>query len=143
MRIEAHQNYLQTLPYWTLYHRYNGAPPLLPAQLQLFHSQVNQANVTLQQGVDQDWRTSCMRYPEVLDYYFSLVEVSLPSDRDPSILDPRFGGGRDLGPRRMKDKKPAPPLPPDLRDLQVKEHRKKERRMSGGPPRAPMPRDFR
>jgi hypothetical protein len=145
MRIEAHRNYLQTLPFYTLYHRYNGAPPLGAAQLQLIHSQISSANHTLQQGVDQDWRTSCMQYPQVLDYYFNLVSVRLPRDDDTVITDPRFGAPKDP-PRRVKEKErresleyrePPPPPPPT-----TKEQRKKERRRSRTgrtPPPAPMP----
>ncbi|EGP92566.1 uncharacterized protein MYCGRDRAFT_28154, partial [Zymoseptoria tritici IPO323] len=89
-RMDAHRAYLQTLPYYTLYHRFSGNPPLDPAQFHLVHSQIQRANQILQQGVDQDWRTSCQRYPQVLDYYFSLAEVVLPDHRDPRIFDPRF-----------------------------------------------------
>ena len=32
-----------------------------------------------------------MRYPEVLDYYFSLVDMNAPADDDPSVLNPKFG----------------------------------------------------
>lgn len=139
IRVEAHHNYLRTLPYYTLYHKYNGSPPLQPAQLQLIHSQIQYANQSLQQGVDQDWRTSCLRYPEVLDYYFRLVDVRFPSDRDASTRDPRFGGPpRPEAPRKIRDRRGSG----DMRDLQVKEHRKRERRRSRGggtPPAAPMP----
>lgn len=79
MRMEAHRNYLQSLPYYTLYHQYNGRPPLNPQQLANIHSQIARANVILQQGVDQDWRTSCLRYPEILDYYLGLV-TTIASD---------------------------------------------------------------
>ncbi|KAF7189374.1 hypothetical protein HII31_09352 [Pseudocercospora fuligena] len=94
MRMEAHRDYLESLPYYTLYRRYNGHPPLQPAQIQLMNAQLNQANTVLQQGVDQDWRTSCLRYPEMLDYYLDLAELKLPSEKDERIADPRFGSGR-------------------------------------------------
>lgn len=164
MRIEAHRNYLQTLPFYTLYHRYNGAPPLGAPQLQLIHSQISSANHTLQQGVDQDWRTSCMQYPQVLDYYFNLVSVRLPREDDTVITEPVFGVPKDP-PRRVKEKErrgaaaaaaesaeysretrtPPPPPPPPPRTPtreQQHHHRKKEsRRNRTGrtPPPAPMP----
>lgn len=142
MRMEAHDNYLRSLPYYTLYHRYNGQPPLQPAQLQLIHSQIQHANIILQQGVDQDWRTSCLRYPEVLDYYFNLILFELPSERDSTITDPRFGTPKENGARKIKEKRGSV----DTRDLQVKEHRKRERRRSRGggtPPPAPMAPGYR
>lgn len=137
MRVQAHNNYLQTLPYYTLYHRYNGHPPLQPAQLQLVHSQIQQANQILQQGVDQDWRTSCLQYPTVLDYYFNLAGIVLPDERDPAIQDPRFGPPpKSGGQRRVKERR-------DSVDVAAREHRKKDRRRSRGrtppPPPAPMP----
>ncbi|EME46226.1 hypothetical protein DOTSEDRAFT_127181 [Dothistroma septosporum NZE10] len=136
MRLEAHHNYLQTLPYYTLFHKYSGRPPLQPAQLQLIHSQIQQANTILQQGIDQDWRTSCLRYPEVLDYYFSLVRYDYPSDKEEVIQDPRFGPTRERQ-ARVKDSRR------DSVDMTVKDHRKRDRRRSRGgkspPPEAPMP----
>ncbi|KAF2170021.1 hypothetical protein M409DRAFT_64404 [Zasmidium cellare ATCC 36951] len=137
MRMEAHRNYLQTLPYYTLYHRYNGRPPLQPAQLQLIHSQIEQANTILQQGVDQDWRTSCLRYPEVLDYYFGLVEFGLPSDKAPAIREPRFGAPAKEGARKaVKERRESV-------DMGVKEQGRKARRRSrsrgGGGRTPPLP----
>lgn len=58
------------------------------AQLQ---SQLAQTESLYRQGVDDDWRRSCAKYPEVLDYYFSLVEVSVPEDAEPRVREPRFG----------------------------------------------------
>lgn len=137
MRVQAHHDYLQTLPYYTLYHRYNGHPPLQPAQLQLVHSQIQRANQMLQQGVDQDWRTSCLQYPTVLDYYIALAEVALPDEGHPALQDPRFGPAAPKGPvpRKVKDRR-------DSVDVAIREPRRRDRRKSRGrtpPPRAPMP----
>ncbi|TKA34214.1 hypothetical protein B0A50_00194 [Salinomyces thailandicus] len=96
-RYHAHLAYLQTLPCFTLYHRFNGAPPIHPTQLQVLHAQIQQANGVFRQGVDEDWRRSCLRYPEVLDYYFELVGVELPGEEEVEVRDPRFGGVEKLG----------------------------------------------
>jgi len=91
------------------------------------------------QGVDEDWRRSCLRYPEVLDYYYNLVEFAVPPERDPAIVDPRFGAPAKERPR-MKAKRNSADA------SSMKEHRKKDRRRSRGrtppPPRAPMPGAF-
>lgn len=138
MRVEAHRNYIQTLPYYTLYQRYNGHPPMERAQLQIMHNQIHQANSTLRQGIDQDWRTSCLRYPEVLDYYFSLVDVDFPRDSDSVIQQPVFNGDRKPPATTRRIRRDSAEIP--------KEHRKKERRRSRGretPPPAPMPDMYR
>ncbi|KAI7539706.1 hypothetical protein KC331_g9596 [Hortaea werneckii] len=139
-RYQAHLAYLQSLPCFTLYYRYNGAPPIHPTQLQLLHSQIQQANMLFKQGVDEDWRRSCLRYPEVLDYYFDLVQFQVPSDRDPAIVDPRFGATANERPR-IREKRPSGD------STTTKEHRKKDRRRSRGRtppaiPHAPMPGAF-
>lgn len=135
-RFEAHVAYLQTLPCYSLYQRYHGNPPLQPSQLQLLHSQIGQASAIFKAGVDEDWRRSCLRYPEVLDYYFNLVEITLPDDRDLAVREPRFGvplkETRKINGRRGSA---------DLSNG----HRKKERRRSRGrtPPAVPMAGSYR
>ena len=72
-----------------------------------------------------------MRYPEILDYYFSLVEITFPHDRDSVIREPRFGSAQQKETRKLKTRR-------DSVDLG---HRKKDRRRSRGrtpPPAAPM-----
>jgi len=46
------------------------------------------ANSELKRGIDEDWRASVQRYPEVLEYFYSLVEMSLPSEDDIAVRDP-------------------------------------------------------
>lgn len=55
--------------------------------------------VALKRGIDLDWQASLQRYPEVLDYYFSLVQLRLPRDSDPALLGPlgAHGGHGDRG----------------------------------------------
>lgn len=51
-------------------------------------SEVAQAQATLKRGIDEDWQASVQRYPEVLEYFYSLVELTLPPDDEPSVKDP-------------------------------------------------------
>lgn len=44
----------------------------------------------MKRGIDADWRASVLRYPEVLDYFYGLVELSIPSDRSPAVVEPPF-----------------------------------------------------
>lgn len=48
---------------------------------------IQAADAALKQGIDEDWQRSVQRYPEVLEYFFSLVEVTLPTEGDPSVKD--------------------------------------------------------
>ena len=51
-------------------------------------SDVRAAHVELRRGINEDWKASVTRYPEVLDYFFSLVKVKLPNDNDARVRDP-------------------------------------------------------
>lgn len=53
-------------------------------------TQIQDAHAELKRGIDADWRSSVLRYPEVLDYFYSLVEVRIPDDRSPRVIEPPF-----------------------------------------------------
>ena len=62
-------------------------------------SEIAAADLDLNRGIDEDWRTSVQRYPEVLEYFYGLVDLNLPSDDDPGVRDPplsALGGGRGI-----------------------------------------------
>lgn len=69
--------------------------------------EIQAAQAALKRGIDEDWQNSVQRYPEVLQYFYSLgalatlhplfiarrtdeyeVEFNLPSDDDPTVRDP-------------------------------------------------------
>jgi hypothetical protein len=93
-RYNAHLAYLQSLPYYALYQYHNGRPPLHIREIQYLQGQLRNADQNLKFGVDQDWRSVCLLYPETLDYYFGLVSLSLPKDGDESVFRPEIGGAR-------------------------------------------------
>ncbi|KAF2725930.1 hypothetical protein K431DRAFT_280663 [Polychaeton citri CBS 116435] len=140
-RVEQHNAYLQTLPCYSLYHQYNGHPPMHPFQLQALHNQISQANAIFKQGVDEDWRRSCMRYPDVLDYYFSMVTVNFPEDKDPAVRNPVFGQPlertRKIKARRDEEVMGGGDMEEVDRAIKKKEGRKSRGRTP--PPSAPMP----
>ncbi|GAP82617.2 putative serine threonine protein phosphatase [Rosellinia necatrix] len=77
-RKAAHTTHMEQLNA-TAYHYYH-APP--------HPSEVQAAQATLKRGIDEDWQSSVQRYPEVLEYFFTLVELNLPAEDDPAVKDP-------------------------------------------------------
>jgi hypothetical protein len=53
-------------------------------------TQIAEAHAELKRGIDADWRASVLRYPEVLDYFYSLVELRLPDDHSREVVEPPF-----------------------------------------------------
>ncbi|KAF2091750.1 hypothetical protein K490DRAFT_21420, partial [Saccharata proteae CBS 121410] len=98
-RRAAHTAYLSSLPFYSFYIQHHGAPPLHPAALNQLKAQIADAHADFKRGVDLDWRASVLRYPEVLDYFYGLVELRLPSERSASVADPPFAqaGYKDGG----------------------------------------------
>ena len=60
-------------------------PPNNESQLE---AQIHEANLQLKRGIDADWKTSLLMYPEVLDYFYSLVEIRVPQEDSPRVADP-------------------------------------------------------
>ncbi|KAI2607423.1 uncharacterized protein GGS25DRAFT_495796 [Hypoxylon fragiforme] len=77
-RKAAHTSHLERLTAHA-WHYYN-APP--------HPNEVAAAQATLKRGIDEDWQSSVQRYPEVLEYFYSLVELTLPPDDEPAVKDP-------------------------------------------------------
>ncbi|GKT59279.1 serine threonine protein phosphatase [Colletotrichum tofieldiae] len=87
----------------TAYHYYH-APP--------HPSELAQAQADLKRGIDEDWQSSVQRYPEVLEYFFSLVDLTVPPDDDPIVKDPplsALSGSRKSSGRRLAGGGPQPP----------------------------------
>jgi hypothetical protein len=60
-------------------------------------SEIAAAHAELKRGIDEDWRASVQRYPEVLEYFYGLVDLSLPAEEDTCVRDPplsALGGGK-------------------------------------------------
>ncbi|CBX94411.1 hypothetical protein IAQ61_009879 [Plenodomus lingam] len=85
-----HAAYLASLPNYEIYMRYSGHPPIHPMYLSQLQAQIADANADLKRGIDADWRASVLRYPEVLDYFYSLVELRLPDSRSREVIEPPF-----------------------------------------------------
>ncbi|KAI8935336.1 hypothetical protein NX059_007921 [Plenodomus lindquistii] len=85
-----HAAYLASLPNYDIYMRYSGHPPIHPMYLSQLQAQIADANADLKRGIDADWRASVLRYPEVLDYFYGLVELRLPDNRSREVVEPPF-----------------------------------------------------
>lgn len=77
-RKEEHSAHLERLQAHA--YQFYGAPP--------HPGEVAQAQAQLKRVIDEDWQSSVQRYPEVLEYFYSLVEVSLPADDEAAVKDP-------------------------------------------------------
>lgn len=118
VRRQQYEAHLATIPYYDLYKIYSGRPPISPAQLHELRMQMSTAQNAYQRGIDEDWKNSLQRYPEVLDYYFDLIEFKLPSDKSVAVQEPVFGrrvdaeakGKESKGRKRMMMQ--PPPLVP-------------------------------
>ncbi|KAL1616642.1 hypothetical protein SLS56_011324 [Neofusicoccum ribis] len=151
----AHTAYLSSLPFYSIYVQYAGQPPLHPTALHQLQVQIAEAHAELKRGVDADWRASVLRYPEVLDYFYSLVDLHLPSERDPSVARPPFaaagyadqgfeGGRREKGAKKGRVGREAPPAPMPPVEWPGARRREPGGYMAGmgrqrGPPVAPTP----
>ncbi|KAF2867008.1 hypothetical protein BDV95DRAFT_468200, partial [Massariosphaeria phaeospora] len=89
-RKQMHLAYLSSLPNYSVYMQYSGHPPIHQMYIAQLQTQIAEAHAELKRGIDADWRASVLRYPEVLDYFYSLVELKLPSERSPSVAEPPF-----------------------------------------------------
>lgn len=100
IRQDAATAYLNSLPYYDIYMRYSGAPPLHPMYIRQLQSQITEAHAEFKRGVDLDWRASVLHYPEVLDHFYGLVEVMVPGEehRDAAELPPTAAGYPDIVP---------------------------------------------
>ncbi|KAI1083557.1 hypothetical protein F5B20DRAFT_410589 [Whalleya microplaca] len=108
-RKAAHASHLERLQSHA--HYYYHAPP--------HPNELAQAQATLKRGIDEDWQASVQRYPEVLQYFFSLVELTLPADDESAVKDPplsalngsRKNGRRSVAPESFHERERATPLP--------------------------------
>jgi hypothetical protein len=80
-RKAAHTTHMEHIHNHASY--YYNAPP--------HPDQIADAQAALKRGIDEDWRISVERYPEVLEYFYGLVELTLPADDEPAVKEPPLG----------------------------------------------------
>jgi hypothetical protein len=141
IRQHAQTAYLNSLPHYDVYMRFSGAPPIHPLAIAQLQSQIAEAHAEFKRGIDLDWRASVLRYPEVLDYFYSLVDLRLPADDDRKVLQPPFAAAGYVDRGYMPG--------PDVSRVGSEKPKKKKRRDSAGmgrmermrfaPPEVPSP----
>jgi hypothetical protein len=143
-RKTAHSNHLDSITAHAWYH-YN-APP--------HPQQIKDAQAQLKRGIDEDWQASVQRYPEVLEYFFGLVDLTLPADDDPSVVDPPLSAmsghrkpsrprGPGGGPGSHHEGPPAITAPPYLERGLERSHALSPRTPPPPPERRAPPRERR
>jgi hypothetical protein len=114
VRKQQYEAHLATVPYFELFKIYSGRPPISAPQMNQLRMQMSTAQIAYQRGIDEDWKNSLQRYPEVLDYYFNLVEFKLPAEKSVAVQEPVFGGRVDSEMKRRESKarkNMPPPMP--------------------------------
>ena len=136
-RKQAHAAYLASLPHYEVYMRYSGHPPIHPMYIATLQTQIAEAHAELKRGIDADWRASVLRYPEVLDYFYSLVDLRLPDDHSREVVEPPFAaaGYTDIG-YGVKEKKKKKRRD---REGSVQHGHLAVSRVMHGPPPVPVP----
>jgi hypothetical protein len=128
IRKTAQVAYLNSLPNYDIYIRFSGLPPIHPSAIEQLQRQIAEAHADFKRGADLDWKACVLRYPEILDYYFELVEIRLPPDDDRRLLQPPFAaaGYADKGyspsGSSTKDSRPEPDLKQRTRRADTSEH---------------------
>jgi hypothetical protein len=87
-RLHGYKLYINSLPYYREYRQYQGRPPIYPQALQQLRAQLVHADRELQRGINEDWKACVLKYPEVLDHYYSQVIVEIPR----GTVDTPFNG---------------------------------------------------
>lgn len=101
-------------------------------------SEIAAVDAELKRGIDEDWKASVQRYPEVLEYFYGLVDLNLPGDDDPGVRDPplsALGGGG--GGRERKVRLREPVEGGRRRRERVERERERERERPVAPPPPP------
>jgi hypothetical protein len=91
----------------------------------------------LKRGIDEDWKASVQRYPEVLEYFYGLVDLNLPTDDEPGVRDPPLSALGGVGVGRERERKVRLREPSEILETRrVRQQRERERVMPP-PPVAP------
>ncbi|KAK2613480.1 hypothetical protein N8I77_000393 [Diaporthe amygdali] len=146
-RKQAHTAHLDRITSHA-YHWYH-APP--------HPNEIAAAQAALKRGIDEDWQASVQRYPEVLEYFYSLVELTLPADDEQAVRDPplsALSGSRKASRRtggiaptiasgELLGRRTPPPLaPPTRSDRRTPAPPAREQRHSASFGRPPPPQNY-
>lgn len=122
-RKDYHAQQIRSINERALYY-YNARPH--PTELQA-------ADAELKRGIDEDWKASVQRYPEVLEYFYGLVDLNLPGDEEPGVRDPplsALGGVGNAGGRKVRMREPVVERDRE-RERDIERERERERDRGG------------
>ena len=69
-------------PCFALYRKWHGQPPVeTPEIFARLESAIQHARMAYQEGLNADWHAALWRYPEILSFFFGVVEIGFPDDR--------------------------------------------------------------
>jgi hypothetical protein len=93
-------------------------------------SEIQAADMELKRGIDEDWKASVQRYPEVLEYFYGLVDLNLPTDDEPGVRDPPLSALGGVGVGRERERKVRLREPSEILETRrVRQQRERERVM--------------
>jgi hypothetical protein len=75
-------------------------------------AEIAAADAELKRGIDEDWKASVQRYPEALEHFHGLVDVTSPGDDEPGVRDPPLSALGGVGVGREV---PTSPISPPAR----------------------------
>ncbi|RDL35812.1 uncharacterized protein BP5553_06424 [Venustampulla echinocandica] len=114
-RKEYHASHMQRIHERASYY-YNARP---------HPSEIAAAEAELKRGIDDDWKASVQRYPEVLEYFYGLVDLNLPGDDETCVRDPPLSALGGVGSGRERKVRLREPV------VEREMNRERERRSMG------------
>ncbi|EKD19765.1 hypothetical protein MBM_01717 [Drepanopeziza brunnea f. sp. 'multigermtubi' MB_m1] len=90
-------------------------------------SEIAAADLELKRGIDEDWKASVQRYPEVLEYFYGLVDLNLPGDDDPGVRDPPMSALGGVGMGRERGRKVRLREPSEIEERRTEDRRRRRR----------------
>ncbi|KAK2626331.1 hypothetical protein QTJ16_004593 [Diplocarpon rosae] len=90
-------------------------------------SEIAAADAELKRGIDEDWKASVQRYPEVLEYFYGMVGLSLPGDDEPGVRDPPLSALGGVGVGRERERKVRLREPSEIEERRAEDRRRRRR----------------
>lgn len=106
-RMEQFKQHIHSIPYFPIYQQYRSRPPLDPRIIHDIQRRMHAAEMQLQQGIDQDWKSCVVRYPEVLNHFYNQIQMQIPSSPPP--FGQALAGGGQPRPASVVNSIPPPP----------------------------------
>ncbi|PMD23444.1 hypothetical protein NA56DRAFT_541008, partial [Hyaloscypha hepaticicola] len=90
-------------------------------------AEIAAADAELKRGIDEDWKASVQKYPEVLEYFYGLVDLTLPGDDEPGVRDPPLSALAGVAVGRDRERKVRLREPSEVEERRRMRRRSRER----------------